>query len=512
MELKAYFSDIHQVIIDHLKAARSEIVVAVAWFTDRDIFTVLCDKARLGVKVSIILIGDQINQASGRLNFAMLSNLGGQVVFLAQDAENAPIMHHKFCVIDRSTVITGSYNWSKKARDNDENITVARDAQDFARDYLSAFDDLLARAGHTASKAKVVDTEAVRRRLELIRNLVLLGEQEAVTPHIRKLSPATESLGLGRMIAALDSGEYSRALELIDDYLHHATAVVVAEDVDVHRLRFELSVLELRLESLSEEKAEMDRRLITFNLRHDEALGDLIQRLLRARAELASLKAAQLAKEKKAKEKNKAENQEFEENLDESQKQDEEVKQAKEDAKQAEEEYAEYSQQHEALREEEPFPSLSEEEEGALKAIYRKACSLCHPDKFPEDQKERATEVFIELQEAYKSNDIAKVQAIYDDLVADGLPNSRSRSLREIDTLKAAIAELKHRLGQITAEIIALRTSDAFQMVEAAGRNEADWKAFFAQQSFALEAESARIEAEIISEHDKTIEDQELEA
>lgn len=487
MELKAYFSGIHQVIIDHLKAARSEIVVAVAWFTDRDIFTVLCDKARLGVKVSIILIGDQINQASGRLNFAMLSNLGGQVVFLAQDAENAPIMHHKFCVIDRSTVITGSYNWSKKARDNDENITVARDVQDFARDYLDAFDDLLARAGHTASKAKVVDTEAVRRRLELIRNLVLLGEQEAVTPHIRKLSPATESLGLGRMIAALDSGEYSRALELIDDYLHHATAVVVAEDVDVHRLRFELSVLELRLESLSEEKAEMDRRLITFNLRHDEALGDLIQRLLRARAELASLKASKTIKVE-AREKAEAE------------------------AREAEEEYAEYSQQHEALREEEPFPSLSEEEEGALKAIYRKACSLCHPDKFPEDQKERATEVFIELQEAYKSNDIAKVQAIYDDLVADGLPNSRSRSLREIDTLKAAIAELKHRLGQITAEIIALRTSDAFQMVEAAGRNEADWKAFFAQQSFALEAESARIEAEIISEHDKTIEDQALEA
>lgn len=487
MELKAYFSGIHQVIIDHLKAARSEIVVAVAWFTDRDIFTVLCDKARLGVKVSIILIGDQINQASGRLNFAMLSNLGGQVVFLAQDAENAPIMHHKFCVIDRSTVITGSYNWSKKARYNDENITVARDAQDFARDYLDAFDDLLARAGHTASKAKVVDTEAVRRRLELIRNLVLLGEQEAVTPHIRKLSPATESLGLGRMIAALDSGEYSRALELIDDYLHHATAVVVAEDVDVHRLRFELSVLELRLESLSEEKAEMDRRLITFNLRHDEALGDLIQRLLRARAELASLKASKTIKVE-AREKAEAE------------------------AREAEEEYAEYSQQHEALREEEPFPSLSEEEEGALKAIYRKACSLCHPDKFPEDQKERAIEVFIELQEAYKSNDITKVQAIYDDLVADGLPNSRSRSLREIDTLKAAIAELKHRLGQITAEIIALRASDAFQMVEAAGRNEADWKAFFAQQSFALEAESARIEAEIISEHDKTIEDQELEA
>ena len=33
-----------------------------AWFTDRDIFEVLCKKARTGVKVSVALIGDEINQ------------------------------------------------------------------------------------------------------------------------------------------------------------------------------------------------------------------------------------------------------------------------------------------------------------------------------------------------------------------------------------------------------------------------------------------------------------------
>ncbi|HYN79679.1 MAG TPA: phospholipase D-like domain-containing protein [Lamprocystis sp. (in: g-proteobacteria)] len=33
-------------------------------------------------------------------------------------------MHHKFCVIDRATVIIGSYNWTKRAQANDESITV----------------------------------------------------------------------------------------------------------------------------------------------------------------------------------------------------------------------------------------------------------------------------------------------------------------------------------------------------------------------------------------------------
>ena len=46
MEVKAYFSDIHKVIIKQLEGAGSDIHVAVAWFTDRDIFDVLCKKAQ----------------------------------------------------------------------------------------------------------------------------------------------------------------------------------------------------------------------------------------------------------------------------------------------------------------------------------------------------------------------------------------------------------------------------------------------------------------------------------
>ena len=59
--------------------------------------------------------------------------------------------------------------------------------------------------------------------------------------------------------------------------------LVVAGFADIPRLRLQLETLELRLESLSDEKAELERRLITFNRRHDDALGDLIQRVLKAR-------------------------------------------------------------------------------------------------------------------------------------------------------------------------------------------------------------------------------------
>ena len=49
MEVKAYFIDIHKVIIKQLELANSQINVAVAWFTDKEIFDVLCKKAQSGI-------------------------------------------------------------------------------------------------------------------------------------------------------------------------------------------------------------------------------------------------------------------------------------------------------------------------------------------------------------------------------------------------------------------------------------------------------------------------------
>lgn len=478
MELQAHFSNIHKVIIKHLEQAQSEIVTAVAWFTDRDIFEVLCRKAQTGIKVSLALIGDEINQGPGKLNFHRLSDLGGKVTFLPPGSRDEPLMHHKFCVIDRSAVITGSYNWSQKARSNDENITVVTDTADFAGKYLDTFENLLIRTSQDAPV--VVDADAARRRLEMIRNLVLLGEQDDIGTHLRKLRPVAEALQLLRIITALDSGEYKAALEEIDAYLRKATALVAAGYADIPGLRFQLQVLELRLESLSDEKAELERRLITFNRRYDDALGDLIQRILKARAELALLLAARRKDKKKREE-------------------------AEATAREAEQAYEEYSRQHKALREAEPVPVLDEKAERELKTLYRKACSLCHPDKVPEEKKETAHRVFVKLQEAYKSNDLASIREIYEVLQSGGLPGSRSTTLSEVEALKAAIAELEYAIARLVTELKALEESDGVRLMDAAGATEGDQCSFFEQQRETLEIELARVVSAILDEQTERI-------
>lgn len=470
MELKAHFSNIHKVIIAHLEQAQSEIVAAVAWFTDREIFEVLCKKARSGIKVSVALIGDEINQGPGGLNFLRLSNIGGQVNFLSSGSRNGSTMHHKFCVIDSSTVITGSYNWSHKARSNDENITVVTGSIEFASKYLETFDSLLVRTGH--GSLVVADTEVARRRLEMIRNLVLLGEHDDVASHVRKLRPVAEALQVSRIITALDNGHFRLALEEIDAYLRKATALVAAGFADIPRLRFQLEVLELRLESLTDEKAELERLLITFNRRHDDVLGDVIQRILKARAELTRLLAAERKNDTKSIE-------------------------AEAAAREAEEAYRDYSYQHKELQSAKPLPILGEEAERELKTIYRKVCSLCHPDKVTDARKEAAHRVFVELQGAYKRNDLPRLREIYETLKLGGIPATRSNTLSEAEALRAAIAELEYAIAKLIAELKSLQESDGVRLAGAAGATEADWQSFFERQRETLEMELARVVSDI---------------
>ena len=308
----------------------------------------------------------------------------------------------------------------------------------------------------------------------MIRNLVLLGEQDDVATHVRKLRPVAEALHVSAIIAALDEGEYTVALEAIDAYLRKATALVVAGFADIPFLRFQLGTLELRLESLSDEKAELERRLISFNRRHDDALGDLIKRILKARAELARLHAAGQKNNKKQAE-------------------------AEAVAQEAEETYEDYARQHEELQRAAPLPKLDMEAERGLKLLYRKACNLCHPDKVPEEKKEAAHRIFVDLQDAYKSNDLARVREIHVTLAQGGLPETRSTTLSAVEALKAAIAELEYAIARLVTELKALQESDGIGLVDSAGATEAEWEIFFNQQRETLEMELVEIVSAILA-------------
>ena len=135
----AHFDNIRKILIQEIQDAQNEILVAVYWFTNIELFNVLLDKVRKGVKVKLIIHNDYINNRESGLPFQSLIDEGGEFYF---SNSNNP-MHNKFCVIDKTTLINGSYNWTYYAEEkNSENILVIKQERTVIEAFVREFDKL----------------------------------------------------------------------------------------------------------------------------------------------------------------------------------------------------------------------------------------------------------------------------------------------------------------------------------------------------------------------------------
>lgn len=100
-----------------LAAAREEIFFSQYVFTDPVIRDILAGKARAGLEVNGIL---ERGMRFNRETFSVLEAAGARPAW----DRNHDLNHHKLFVIDRRTVVTGSYNPSRAAVRNREIIAV----------------------------------------------------------------------------------------------------------------------------------------------------------------------------------------------------------------------------------------------------------------------------------------------------------------------------------------------------------------------------------------------------
>jgi hypothetical protein len=133
---EAHFEEITDKIINELETAESEIKVAMAWFTDRDLFGLLLEKAKLGVHIDLILAEKEDNK---RLPFDQLEDQGAEITWIR--GESFGMMHQKFCIIDKKTLINGSFNWTVNAsKNNQENIVITKENPILINKFLEQFD------------------------------------------------------------------------------------------------------------------------------------------------------------------------------------------------------------------------------------------------------------------------------------------------------------------------------------------------------------------------------------
>ncbi|MDP2888382.1 MAG: phospholipase D-like domain-containing protein [Bacteroidota bacterium] len=129
--------DIFPFIYSEVEKSKFSIRAALAWFTDPELLKLLHHKkVQDRIDVSIILFNDEINKMLGSYTL-----LGDNIRF-SNVLKHPYIMHHKFCIIDNSKIITGSYNWTIKARRyNRENIIYIEDEK-IVNEFNSEFDNL----------------------------------------------------------------------------------------------------------------------------------------------------------------------------------------------------------------------------------------------------------------------------------------------------------------------------------------------------------------------------------
>jgi phosphatidylserine/phosphatidylglycerophosphate/cardiolipin synthase-like enzyme len=111
-------------IVKELGRARGEVLVQAYSFTSAPIAKALLDAHKRGVKVEVILDKSQRREKYSSSDFLANSGIPTQI-----DAKHA-IAHNKVMIIDKEIVMTGSFNFTKAAEEqNAENLLIIRDAQ-----------------------------------------------------------------------------------------------------------------------------------------------------------------------------------------------------------------------------------------------------------------------------------------------------------------------------------------------------------------------------------------------
>jgi phosphatidylserine/phosphatidylglycerophosphate/cardiolipin synthase-like enzyme len=144
----------HDAIVRELKAARREILVQAYSFTADPLTFGLVNAKKQGVAVEIVL--DKSNETERYSDLHILLEQGMDVRI---DHDHA-IAHNKIIIIDKRTLITGSFNFTNQAEnENAENLLIIKGHPELIHLYRESF---FKHRDH--SKPAVIRTSAAKER------------------------------------------------------------------------------------------------------------------------------------------------------------------------------------------------------------------------------------------------------------------------------------------------------------------------------------------------------------
>lgn len=295
-----------------------------------------------------------------------------------------------------------------------------------------------------------MEQQKIIKRLELIKNLISLEEEDEIITQVVKLQAMQLNEDVKNIVAHLQNNAFGKAVVAIETFINQHQQIAFYIDPEIEALRFEAKAIEAQIKQLSDEKAELEKLIHEFGVRHNKELGELILKILKYRKETYK-----------------------------------DTPQAEETKK----DYEDFHANYEATKDEQ-IVTLTEEEQKELKEKYRKASKLCHPDVVAEEQKEEAHKIFTELNAAYERNDLKRVSEILESLEEGKTFTSKADTANEKACLQAELERLRNRLNEIIKEITIMKTSETFEKIT----NIKDWDEYFIQTKQQLQEQLNQLE------------------
>jgi tetratricopeptide (TPR) repeat protein len=196
--IQPHFRQIAAVVAQHLQSAEQSVKIAVGYFTNRQLFGILCDKAAQGLAVEILLPDNYPNNSPESLDWASFVAVGGKIAWLNQSA-----LAQHFCIIDGATALFGSYTWTYRDEYRVPSaLLVIEDfatVQDFAEqfEYLKTRTDQATRPPLDLEQAMLEDAGGLRRWLS--------EEYQAQADYAGEAGDVSAALTLMAKSAAMDS-------------------------------------------------------------------------------------------------------------------------------------------------------------------------------------------------------------------------------------------------------------------------------------------------------------------
>ncbi len=154
----AYFSDetvISKILISNINSTVSSLDIAVYSFTNEAISEAIIRAYERGVKVRIIIDYSKFNPS--KIEPAILKLINKKIpIKLLKGAGQYGVMHNKIAIFDRKILMTGSYNFTLAADNNNfENVVFITDENNLSS-YIDYFETMWRKAVDIYSSSKLV--------------------------------------------------------------------------------------------------------------------------------------------------------------------------------------------------------------------------------------------------------------------------------------------------------------------------------------------------------------------